>query len=245
MFKKGVKTGFIFLGFFILSSILQVLFVGFFSHTWSPLMVIRNNEALGVNDQYSGSQHYLPLDSISSHLILAVMCSEDQKFPEHNGFDWEAMNKAVEYNKTHEDQVGASTISQQTAKNVFMWQKGGYVRKGFEAYFTFVMEMLWSKRRIMEAYLNIIEMGDGIFGAEAAARHYYDKSARDLTMREAATIAAILPSPRKWSPTEPNIKVKTRIRNILKFMVKYKHLLDDLGIVPENSKNKKNSTSTK
>ncbi|HLP11259.1 MAG TPA: monofunctional biosynthetic peptidoglycan transglycosylase [Flavobacteriales bacterium] len=239
MFKKGVKISFIFLGFFILSTILQVLFVGFFNHTWSPLMVIRNNEALGVNEQYSGQQRYVPIDSISPHLILAVMCAEDQKFPEHNGFDFDAIEKAQEHNKTHDNKIGASTISQQTAKNVFMWNGRNWVRKGFETYFTFLMETLWSKRRVMEAYLNIIEMGDGIFGAEAAARYYYDKSANDLTEHEAASIAAILPNPKKWSPTEPDRKMARKIRNILKFMVKYKHLLDDLGIVRETAKNKK------
>ncbi|HYG50627.1 MAG TPA: monofunctional biosynthetic peptidoglycan transglycosylase [Flavobacteriales bacterium] len=239
MFKKGLITGFIFLGFFILSTILQVLCTGFFNHTWSPLMVIRNNEALGVNDQYSSTQRFVPLDSISPNLILAVMCAEDQKFPAHNGFDFEAIEKAQEYNKTHENKVGASTISQQTAKNVFMWNGRNWVRKGFETYFTFLIETLWSKRRVMEAYLNIIEMGDGIFGAEAAARSYFDKSAWDLNAHEAASIAAILPNPKKWDPLEPDRKLRRKIRNILKFMVQYRHLLDDLGIAQPKPPKKK------
>ena len=230
MIKKGFKLGFIFLGFFILSTVLHVLSVGMFNHTWSPLMVGRNYDALSTNPEYSAMQRYVPLDSISPNLILAVMCAEDQKFPSHNGFDYDAIQQALEYNKTHEDKKGASTISQQTAKNVFMWQGRNWIRKGFETYYTFLIETLWSKRRIMEAYLNIIEMGDGIFGAEAASRYYFDKSAMELTENEAASIAAILANPIKFSATNPDRKIKRKIKNIKRFMKKYKNLLVELGI---------------
>ena len=230
MFKKLLKIAFLFFGFFILSTVIHVWSVGLFNHTWSPLMVSRNFQALNTNPLYSTQQRYVPLDSISPNLILAVMCAEDQKFPSHNGFDREAIDKALEYNKTHNDKKGASTISQQTAKNVFMWQGRNWIRKGFETYYTFLMETLWSKKRIMEAYLNIIEMGDGIYGAEAAARFYFDKSAKDLNVDESASIAAILPNPIKYSPTNPDKKMRRKIKNIKRFMIRYKNLLVDLGI---------------
>jgi monofunctional biosynthetic peptidoglycan transglycosylase len=230
MIKKGIKIGLIFIGFFLLSTVVHVLSVGFFHHSWTPLMVSKNYKAIGVNEQYSAMQRYVPLDSISPNLILAVMCAEDQKFPSHNGFDFDAIDKAVKYNETHEDKKGASTISQQTAKNVFMWQGRNWIRKGFETYYTFLIETLWSKKRIMEAYLNVIEMGDGIYGAEAAARFYFDKSAYDLTVNEAASIAAILPNPLKYSATEPDRKMKRKIRNIKRFMKQYKNLLAELEI---------------
>lgn len=230
MLLKTIKIGLLFLGFFILSTVLHVISVGFFNHTWSPLMVSRNYKALNTNLEYSTQQRYVPLDSISPNLILAVMCCEDQKFPSHNGFDYEAIEKAKEYNKTHEDKKGASTISQQTAKNVFMWQGRNWIRKGFETYYTFLIETFWSKKRIMEAYLNIIEMGDGIFGAEAAARFYYDKSAKELTEHESASIAAVLANPIKYSPTNPNSKMRNKIYRIKRFMKRYKGLLAELGI---------------
>lgn len=236
MFKKGLIFSLIFLGFFILSTVIHVVSVGFFHHSWSPLMVSRNYSALDKNPEYSTMQRYVPLDSISPNLILAVMCAEDQKFPSHNGFDYEAIEDARAYNKTHDDKKGASTISQQTAKNVFMWQGRNWIRKGFETYYTFLIETLWSKKRIMEAYLNIIEMGDGIFGAEAASRFYFDKGAYDLTTDEAAAIAAILANPIKYSATNPDKKMKRKIKNIKRFMRKYKHLLTDMGIVNSNEK---------
>ncbi len=230
MFKKALKSLLLFILLFVFSSVMHVLCVGFFHVTWTPLIVIRNNKAVSTNPEYSPQQHYIPLDSISPNLILAVMCAEDQKFPKHNGFDFEAIEKAIVYNKKNENKRGASTISQQTAKNVFMWPGKNLVRKGFEAYYTFLIETLWSKKRIMEAYLNVIEMGDGIYGADAAAHYYYDKPAAELTEREAASIAAVLPNPILFNPLHLNEKMMRKRQNIIKFMHKYKHLLDELGL---------------
>lgn len=139
-------------------------------------------------------------DAMGSNIKLAVMAAEDQLFPDHNGFDVKAIKKAQKYNEKHPTRVrGASTISQQTAKNVFLWQGGGYFRKGLEVYFTFMIEMLWSKERILQNYLNVAEMGPGIFGVQAAAKAYFNKDAKDLTRSEAAQIAACLRNPKKYT----------------------------------------------
>lgn len=149
---------------------------------------------------------WVSLDKISNNLQLAVVTSEDQQFLWHNGFDFEAIEKAQKYNEKQKKRKrpktrGASTISQQTAKNVFLFPQRSYIRKGLEVYFTALIELLWSKERIMEVYLNVIEMGDGIYGAEAAAQYYFHKPASKLTAAEAAGIAACLPNPRKYRPT--------------------------------------------
>lgn len=151
---------------------------------------------------------------------LAVITSEDQKFEEHFGFDLEAIEKARKYNDRHKGKKvkGASTISQQTAKNVFLWPQRSYIRKGFEVYFTFLIELLWSKERIMEVYLNVIEMGDGVYGAEAAAQQYFGKSASDLTDGEAALIAACLPNPIRWSPARPSRYIQRKKQWIVRHM---------------------------
>jgi monofunctional biosynthetic peptidoglycan transglycosylase len=160
-----------------------------------------------------------PLTNISSALPLAVITSEDQKFEEHFGLDMEAIQKATEYNEKHQKKKrGASTISQQAAKNVFLWPSRSYLRKGFELYFTVLIEIFWSKHRIMEVYLNIVELGDGIYGAEAASQYYYKKPAKNLTVSEAASFAAILPLPLKWSPVKPNARVSKRKNWILSHM---------------------------
>ena len=140
------------------------------------------------------------------------MCSEDQLFPEHNGFDWSAIKKAMKYNANpkHKKVRGASTISQQTAKNVFLWNGRDWFRKGLEVYHTFMIELIWRKQRILETYLNVAEMGKGIFGIQAAAQHYFHKDAKKLTKSEAAWIAAILPSPVRYSITNPSSRVVRR-----------------------------------
>lgn len=236
MFKKALKLTGLFILFFIAASFIHVLSIGFFHHTWSPLMVIRNYEALNGDPDYSQEQYYVPLDSISPNIILAVMCSEDQKFPKHNGFDFDAIEKAIEWNKTHKNKKGASTISQQTAKNIFLWQSQNFLRKGLEAYYTLLIELVWSKKRIMESYLNIIEMGDGIYGVEAASRMYFEKNALKLTKREAASIAVILPNPHKRNPLKLNSDLKGDRDVIERWMRKYKHLLTDIGIEEKKKK---------
>lgn len=149
---------------------------------------------------------WVPLKDIAPAMWMAVITSEDQKFEEHIGFDFEAIEKAQKYNERKKGKKvkGASTISQQTAKNVFLWPSRSYIRKGFEVYFTFLMEIFWSKERIMEVYLNVIEMGDGIYGVEAAAQTYFHKPASKLSLGEAALISACLPNPLKWSPAKPS-----------------------------------------
>jgi len=143
---------------------------------------------------------YVNSDEISYNMKLAVISSEDQLFPDHSGFDWKSIEKAMKYNKKKPNRIkGASTISQQVAKNVFLWQGKSWIRKGLEVYFTKMIEWVWGKKRILEVYLNVIEMGKGIFGAEAAAQAYFKKPAAKLTRREAAMVAACLPNPKKYS----------------------------------------------
>ena len=156
---------------------------------------------------------YVNSDEISYQMKLAVIASEDQKFSDHAGFDWKSIKKAMEYNKKKPNRIvrGASTISQQVAKNVFLWQGRDYIRKGLEVYFTKMIEWIWGKERILEVYLNVIEMGPGIFGAEAAAQEYFNKSAKSLTRKQASMIAAGLPNPKVYTvkPLAPYVSVKS------------------------------------
>lgn len=162
---------------------------------------------------------YVNYDEISPNLKLAVISSEDQLFADHSGFDWKSIEKAMAYNKRKPNRIrGASTISQQTAKNVFLWQGRGFIRKGLEVYFTFMIEKIWGKRRIMDVYLNVIEMGDGIFGAEKAAQVYFNKPAKNLTRREAAMIAACLPNPKIYSVKPPTRYIANRYPVIMRQM---------------------------
>jgi len=160
-------------------------------------MIIRYYEQPD-NSRDTWHHEWVSIQHISKNLQLAVICAEDQLFLQHSGFDIEAIEKAYKTNKTGKRLRGASTISQQTAKNVFLWPKRSWFRKGMEAYFTFLIELIWSKERIMEVYLNSIEMGPGIYGCEAASKHWFGKSAKNLTKYEAAAIAAILPNPRTY-----------------------------------------------
>ncbi|MEQ8934387.1 MAG: monofunctional biosynthetic peptidoglycan transglycosylase [Amphiplicatus sp.] len=153
---------------------------------------------------------WAPLEEISPHLVRAVIAAEDTRFCLHKGLDFRAIEKAVHENKRRGRRRGASTISQQTAKNLFLWNGGGWARKGAEAWFTLVIETLWPKRRVMEMYLNMAEWGDGLFGAEAAAKARFGKSAKDLTKQEAALLAAVLPSPNKWRVNPPGPYVARR-----------------------------------
>ena len=159
-----------------------------------------------------------PIQNISKNLQLAVICSEDQNFLKHNGFDIIAIEKAYENNKKGKRIKGGSTISQQTAKNVFLWPQRSWFRKGLETYFTFLIELFWSKERIMEVYLNTIEMGNGIYGAEAAAQHWFKKPASKLSKEEASAIAAILPNPRKYKANPVTNYIASRKNWIMRQM---------------------------
>ena len=162
---------------------------------------------------------YVGTEKISSNAKLAVIASEDQLFTDHSGFDWKSIKKAMDYNKKKPGRThGASTISQQVAKNVFLWQGRSWFRKGLETYFTFMIELVWGKKRILEVYLNVVEMGDGIFGVEKAANIYFNKSAKNLSRQEAALIAACLPSPKRYKVKSPGPYMQRRSRQIVQQM---------------------------
>ncbi len=185
------------IGFLVLSVLTTILF-RFVPVPFTPLMIIRCVEQKSDGKPLKLLKSWKPLDEISPNLALAVVCSEDQNFLLHYGFDFEALKKAMLNNEKHKRIRGGSTISQQTAKNVFLWNGRNYIRKSFEAYFTLLIETCWSKERIMEVYLNVIEFGDGIYGAEAASQHYFKKSAAKLSKEEAAVLACLLPNPRVY-----------------------------------------------
>ena len=207
------------LWFFILS-ILSVIVFRFVPPPITPLMISRVIEQKVNHKDAKLVKDWVPMEEISPSLPLAVITSEDQQFEEHFGFDLKAIEKAQQYNSKHKGKKvkGASTISQQTAKNLFLWPSRSWIRKGFEVYFTFLIEVLWSKERIMEVYLNIIEMGPGIYGAEAAAKYYFNKPASKLNNHEAALIAAILPNPLKWSASKPSRYILRKKSWILQHM---------------------------
>jgi monofunctional biosynthetic peptidoglycan transglycosylase len=157
-------------------------------------------------------RRWVPWRAISPHLAIAVVAAEDQRFPLHRGFDLESLSKALRERRAR--QRGASTISQQLAKNLFLWPGRSLVRKGLEGYLTLLIEGLWPKRRILEVYLNLVEFGPGVFGAGAASQRFFDKSSRELTPREAALLAAVLPSPKRMSAARPSRYVRERAAEI-------------------------------
>lgn len=216
-FSTCMKLGFVFkivrwaLALFFSSTILAVVAYRFLPVYVTPLMVIRCFQQAANGESVKMKHHWVALDNISPHMPVAVMASEDQRFLIHHGFDFNAIEKAVRRNRSGAgNKLGASTISQQTAKNVFLWPGRSWTRKGFEAYFTTLIEILWSKHRIMEVYLNSIEMGDGIYGADAVAKCHFGKSACDLTRSECALIAATLPNPRKYDSSNPSAYMEAR-----------------------------------
>lgn len=206
--------------YFVAISLFLVLFYGFVPVLITPLQVIRLVEQTASGKPLTLKKDWEPLSNISPHLPHAVIAAEDQRFMEHFGFDVEAIQKAIKHNqkKRKKNIKGASTISQQTAKNVFLWPGRSYVRKGLEAWFTVLIEIFWPKKRIIEVYLNVIEMGDGIYGAEAASKVYFGKSAKRLSASEAARIASILPNPIKYSALKPGRYVQKRQGWILRNM---------------------------
>ena len=199
------------------STILSVVALRFIPVYFTPLMFIRLGEQIAKGEEMKMRHSWVSLDEIAPSLPLAVMASEDAHFMEHHGFDFNAIEKAAKRNmsKKHKRKLGASTISQQTAKNVFLWPGRTWVRKGFEVYFTALIEMMWSKERIMEVYLNSIEMGDGIYGAEAVAQRHFHCSAKDLSKAECAMIAVSLPNPRKFDSAHPSSYMRKRQARIL------------------------------
>lgn len=200
---------------FFAITILWVLAYRFINPPITWLMVQRGFERKADGKKWKMEKNWLSLDELSSNLKRAAIAGEDANFLTHNGFDFEAIEKAYQKNQVGNSMRGGSTISQQTAKNVFLWPGRSYVRKGFEAYFTILIELLWGKERILEVYLNVIETGDGIYGADAATRLYYGKSAESLTKRQAALLIAVLPNPLRWSPAKPTRYINYKQRLIL------------------------------
>jgi monofunctional biosynthetic peptidoglycan transglycosylase len=205
---------------FFASTILSVVALRFIPVVVTPLMLIRCYQQLEAGERLKLSHDWEPLEHISPHLPIAVMASEDANYLTHHGFDYQAIEKAMERNKKHPEKrkLGASTISQQTAKNVFLWPGRSWVRKGFEVYFTALIELMWPKERIMEVYLNSIEMGDGIYGAEAVANAHFNTEAKNLTKEQCALIAATLPNPRVYSSKNPSAYMLKRQKRILREM---------------------------
>lgn len=204
------------------SSILTVVAYRFIPVYVTPLMFIRCYEQVKTGEELSWHHRWVPLKEMSIYMPVAVIASEDQRFLDHHGFDYKAIQQAAKDNMKGKKRMrGGSTISQQTAKNVFLWPGRSWVRKGLEAYFTFLIEMMWSKQRIMEVYLNSIEMGNGIYGAEAVARENFNTTAQELSRSQCALIAATLPNPRRYSSAYPSAYMLRRQRQI---QVQMKHI---------------------
>lgn len=207
------------------STIFFVILYRFIPVPLTPLMVIRCIQQASRGEQIRLKHHWVPMEEISKYLPVAVMASEDQRFLQHHGFDVVEIRNAVEEKLAGGRQRGGSTISQQTAKNVFLWPTSSWIRKGFEVYFTALIELFWSKERIMEVYLNSIEMGDGIYGAEAVAQQNFNRTAKELTRTNCALIAATLPNPLKFSSKTPSRYILRRQTAIM-YQMKHIDILD-------------------
>lgn len=211
---------------FLASTILAVVALRFVPVYFTPLMFIRLVQQAKEGRELKLSHHWVPLSNISPSMPVAVMASEDARFLEHHGFDYEAIEKAAKRNLQHPEKrkLGASTISQQTAKNVFLWPGRSWLRKGFEVYFTALIELLWSKQRIMEVYLNSIETGEGIYGVDAVAEEHFHTDALHLTRSQCALIAVTLPNPRRFSSLNPSAYIRkrqARIEREMKFVAAF------------------------
>ena len=205
---------------FFASTILSVAVLRWVPVWFTPLMFIRLAQQVSEGKELTLHHHWVPLEEIAPSLPTAVMASEDARFQEHHGFDYKAIEHAAMRNIKHPEKrkLGASTISQQTAKNVFLWPGRSWVRKGFEDYFTTLIELMWTKQRIMEVYLNSIEMGDGIYGADAVAEHHFNTTADKLTKAQCALIAVSLPNPRRMNSARPSAYMLKRQKRILREM---------------------------
>ena len=196
---------------FVVATALQVAVLRFVDPPASAFMLARQGEALRKGDWgFRVAYDWRDLDDISPYLPLAVIAAEDQNFAAHSGFDLDAIEKAIEHNARGKRMRGGSTISQQVAKNLFLWQGRSWARKGLEAWYTLLIELMWPKRRILEVHVNVAEFGDGIYGAQAAARSYWDKDASRLSPEQSARLAAVLPAPRRYSAVKPGPYVQRR-----------------------------------
>ncbi len=204
--------------YFLAITIAWVALLRFINPPITYLMVQRGFERKGDGKDWKITKRWIRYADLSDNLKRAAIAGEDARFLTHWGFDREAITDAYQRNKDGGRLRGGSTISQQTAKNVFLWPQRSWVRKGFETYFTLLIELLWGKKRILEVYLNVIETGDGLYGAEAAAQQYFGKSATSLTKRQAALVVAVLPNPRRWSPAKPTGFINRKANTIVRYM---------------------------
>lgn len=210
--------------FLFFSSIGFVILYRFIPVYVTPLMVIKSVGNLLDGNSPAWYHTWVPYNEISPHLTMAVIASEDNRFAEHNGFDFVEIKKAIKENQTRKRPRGASTISQQTAKNVFLWPRSSWLRKGFEVYFTWLIEICWSKERIMEVYLNSIEMGKNIYGAHAVAKHHFNTTPDKLSAAQCALIAATLPNPIRFNSAKPSpyiLKRQKQIQRLMKLVPKF------------------------
>ncbi len=227
--------------FLFLFSILQVVLTKFIPVYYTPLMVWNNAGQLFSGETVVCKHKWVPIEDISKNLPLAVVASEDNLFLDHSGFDFNQIEKAMEEAEKGKRQRGASTISQQTAKNVFLWSGRSYIRKGLEVYYTFLIELIWGKERIMEVYLNSIEMGENIYGAEAVAQAHFRKPAKKLTAAESALIAATLPNPIRFNSAKPSGYILKRQAKILDLMGKVNPVDFEKEPAPKKEKKTKNT----
>lgn len=213
MIKKFFKIVVYFITGFFLFTILLVVLFKFINPPITPLMATRVVEGLLEGKAVRLEKEWRSYDQISPNLFRAVVSGEDARFMRHDGIDWKAVDAAKRYNEMKRGKKlrGASTITMQTAKNTFLWHGRNYVRKGLEVYFTYLIEAIWGKKRIIEVYANVVEFGDGIYGAESASQAFFKKSADKLSRREAALLAAVLPNPRRWSPARPTSYIEKRV----------------------------------
>lgn len=203
---------------FIAITTLWVISLRFVNPPITWLMAQRGIEQNNEGQGWKIQKKWMPYEELSDNLKKAAIAGEDAHFMYHAGFDMDAIRKAFQGNQAGKAMRGGSTISQQTAKNVFLWPQRSWLRKAFESYFTVLIELFWGKKRILEVYLNCIEMGSGIYGAEAATQHYYGKSARSLTKRQAGLMIAVLPNPRRWSPARPTAYINRKANTIAKYL---------------------------
>ncbi|MCO5234313.1 MAG: monofunctional biosynthetic peptidoglycan transglycosylase [Chitinophagales bacterium] len=219
MLKRLFSIIFKFVTAFFIITILWVVLYKFIPVPVTVTMITNSVKNIGTEKPVFWANKWVGLDEISPSYIKAAIAAEDQKFYTHSGFDFEAIQEAIEHNNKERKKLkGGSTISQQTAKNAFLWQGRTYLRKGLEAYFTALIELIWGKERIIEVYLNIAEMGDGIYGVESASQKYFNTSALHVSKEQAALVIAVLPSPKKYSAKKPGPYVRKRQKWILRQM---------------------------
>ncbi|MFC3196367.1 monofunctional biosynthetic peptidoglycan transglycosylase [Parapedobacter deserti] len=216
--NKYLRWGLRIVSWFIAITVSWVILLAFINAPVTWLMVQRAIERRSDGKEWKITKQWVRYEDLSDHLKRAAITGEDARFMKHWGFDRKAILDAYERNKDGGRLRGGSTISQQTAKNVFLWPQRSWIRKGLETYFTLLIEIFWSKKRILEVYLNVIETGDGLYGAEAAAQHYFGRSAGNLTKRQAALIVAVLPNPRRWSPAKPTNFINRKTNTIVRYM---------------------------